>query len=203
MTARTLTFSGLLAAALLLSACGDGGTDTAGSSAEPGSGHSSSDTHTDDAQANDAEVAFLIGMRPHHEQAVEMSDIVLAANPPAEVAELATQVKDAQAPEIEQMNAMLADLGKSSDPAEHGGEHAGAHGGMMSEDELAALKAATGTEAARLYLEAMIEHHEGAIEASEKVLAEGQYEPVLALARSIAEEQAAEISTMEQLLSSL
>lgn len=203
MPQRALTASALLAAVLLLSGCGVDGTDSAGSSSEQGDGHSSSDTQPENAQANDADVAFLIGMRPHHEQAVQMSDIVLAADPPAEVAALATQIKDAQAPEIEQMNVMLADLGESADPGEHDGEHAGSHGGMMSDDELAALEAATGTEAARLYLEAMIEHHRGAIEASEKVIAEGEYEPVIALARSIAEEQAAEISTMEQLLRSL
>jgi uncharacterized protein (DUF305 family) len=115
---RHLTSAALaLAGALALTACGDdGGNDTAGTgTATHGGGHSSaasapSATTEAAVQGNTADVAFLTGTKPHHEQAVEMSDMVLAADPPAPVAELARQVKAAQAPEIEQMDEMLADL---------------------------------------------------------------------------------------------
>ena len=193
-----------LSALLGLSACGDTGTESAGggaSSGQHGSGHGGG--HSDGssaAKAGDADIAFLAGMVPHHAQAVEMSEIVLEKDPPAEVAALARQIKDAQAPEIEQMERMLTDLGTS--PGEHS-EHAGGHGGMMSEQEMAELEDATGTEAARLYLEKMIAHHQGAIEASEKEIAEGRHEPAKALAREIARAQAAEIATMRQLLARL
>ncbi len=134
-----------------------------------------------------------------------MSDIVLAANPPVEVAAIAKQIKDAQAPEIEQMNAMLDDLGETAGEhgAGHGEGHSEGHGGMMSEQEMAALEAATGTEAARLYLEGMIEHHEGAIEASDVELADGTYAPARELAQQIKAAQQAEITTMKALLQQL
>lgn len=199
MTARRLTASVLLACSLTLTGCG-GGSDTAvsGSSGGQGGGHNAgrSDTAT---QGNDADRAFLTGMKPHHQQAVEMSEIVLAAEPPAAVAEVAQQVKDAQAPEIEQIDQMLTDLGRSTDGGQHGSGHS-AHGGSMSEQDLAALRDATGAESARLYLEAMIEHHRGAIEASETELADGEYAPARDLAKGIARAQAEEITRMKALL---
>lgn len=82
------------------------------SSAEHGGGK---DGSKDSAKGNAADVTFLTGMRPHHEQAVEMSEIVLAADPPAEVAAVARQIKDAQSPEIEQMVQMLEALGEKTD----------------------------------------------------------------------------------------
>ena len=120
-----------LAAGLDLAAC-SGGTDpasTGSSSGEHSGGHSGSDSKSDaSAKGNDADVSFLTGMKPHHEQAVEMSDIVSASNPPAEVAEIARQIKAAQAPEIEQMDEMLTALGEDTE-VEHGAGHSGGHGG--------------------------------------------------------------------------
>ena len=206
---RHLTSAALaLAGALALTACG-GGNDTAasgsgssmggmdhGSSSAPSAGASTS------AMGNDADVAFLTGMKPHHEQAVEMSDMVLAAEPPAPVAELAQQVKAAQGPEIEQMDQMLTDLGE-----EHGEDHMSGgsmeHGGMMSDADMEMLMDATGTEATRLYLEGMIEHHKGAIDAAETEIADGKHPPAVELAEKIAQDQAAEITKMEGLLASL
>jgi uncharacterized protein (DUF305 family) len=205
-TQRRLALPALaLAGALVLTACGGEDTASTGSSSsEHGGGHSS-DKNTDSTasdEANEADIEFLTGMIPHHDQAVEMSDIVLAANPPAEVAAIARQIKGAQDPEIEQMNAMLKGLGKES-AGEHSGGHSAGHGGMMSEQDMADLKAATGTEAARLYLEAMIEHHQGAIDASNAELAEGKYEPARELAQEIKTAQQAEIDEMQELLRSL
>lgn len=203
MKTRHLTSTALLASALVLTACG-GGTDSAGSA--PGSGSS---TSAETATGNDADIAFLTGMKPHHEQAVEMSEMVLAADPPAEVAAIPEQIRDAQSPEIDRMEEMLTDLDVE---AEGGGGHSmgdgssmggAGHGGMMSGAMMAELDAATGAGAARLYLEGMIRHHEGAIEASDAELADGQYEPALELAQEIEQAQATEITEMEDLLASL
>ena len=201
MNKRHLTASALLASALVLTACGNGGNDTASSTGN-GGGSTSAET----AKGNDADIAFLTGMTPHHEQAVEMSEMVLAADPPAEVAAIANQIKDAQAPEIEQMKTMLTDLGeKPAEEAHSGGHSAGmaGHGGMMSDADMAALMDATGTDAARLYLEGMIEHHQGAIDASDAEIADGQYEPAIELAKTIKTAQAAEITEMQALLKNL
>lgn len=207
---RHLTSAALaLTGALVLTACGGGNdtatTDTGSGSGSHGGGHSASTTPSADNSAaavgNDADVAFLTGMEPHHEQAVEMSDMVLAANPPAPVADLARQVEAAQQPEIEQIGQMLTDLGQPTDGA--GGHGAGGHGGMMSSVDMAQLMNATGTDAARLYLDGLIEHHKGAIAAAETELADGEYAPARELATSIAQDQAAEITKMEALLASL
>lgn len=194
-----------LAAGLSLAACGDdGGTDSAstGASSNGHGGSHTSDGSKESAEANEADVSFLTGMKPHHEQAVEMSEIVLAKNPPAEVADLAREIQAAQSPEIQQLNAILADLGASFDPGAHSG-HGDNHGGMMSEQELAALRAATGKEAARLFLTAMIAHHEGAIEASDAEIADGEHEPAVQLAEQIKQAQAAEIVRMREMLARL
>lgn len=83
--------------------------------AAPGSSSAEHGGGKDSAKGNAADVTFLTGMRPHHEQAVEMSEIVLAADPSAEVAAVARQIKDAQSPEIEQMVQMLEALGEKTD----------------------------------------------------------------------------------------
>ena len=130
MHKRHLTASALLASALILTACGISSDDTASSTGHGGSSSAA------EATDNEADVAFLTGMEPHHEQAVEMSELVLAADPPAEVAAIAQRVKDAQSPEIEQMNQMMTDLGEEVDGREHGGGHSegmAGHGGTMSD----------------------------------------------------------------------
>ena len=197
-TDRSLTAAALaLAGVLVLSACG-GGDDTATSGSEA----SSTPSTTTQTVGNDADVAFLTGMKPHHEQAVEMSQVVLAADPPTAVADLARRVQAAQAPEIEQMDAMMAELGHSMDE-DHMGDGPAEHGGMMSDADMAELMDATGTDAARTYLESMIEHHQGAIDAAEREIADGEHEPAIELARTIAEDQAAEIAEMQALLADL
>jgi uncharacterized protein (DUF305 family) len=61
---------------------------------------------------NDADVMFAQMMIPHHEQAIEMSDMILAKDGVnGEITELAQQIKDAQAPEIAQMRGWLAGWG--------------------------------------------------------------------------------------------
>ena len=206
MNKRHLTASAVLASALALTACGGGGgTDTADGNAGSSTSSTSSPS-AETAKGNDADLAFLTGMKPHHEQAVEMSQMVLAADPPAEVAAIARQIEGAQSPEIKQMTTMLSALGQKVDGQAHsGGQTAGmaGHEGMMSKQMMTDLDGATGTEAARLYLEGMIRHHQGAIKASEAELVDGTYPPALKLADAIKQEQAAEITTMQALLASL
>ena len=57
------------------------------------------------------DVMFAQMMIPHHEQAVEMSDIALARSTDPEITELATEIRGAQQPEIDQMKAWLAEWG--------------------------------------------------------------------------------------------
>jgi uncharacterized protein (DUF305 family) len=149
-----------------------------------------------------ADVTFAQMMVPHHEQAIEMSDIVLAADgiDPG-VAELAEAIKAAQQPEIDQMNAWLDDWGAASSTSGHDGH--GSMDGMMSEGDMAALADADGAEASRLYLEQMIVHHDGAIVMAERELADGRHEGAVAMAEEIIEVQKTEIERMREMLESM
>ncbi|MCI2267160.1 MULTISPECIES: DUF305 domain-containing protein [Micrococcales] len=154
---------------------------------------------------NDADVEYVSGMIVHHEQAVEMSDILLAKDDvDTDVVSLAEEIRDAQQPEIDQMVAWLQDWGHDPED-DHGGhsDHGNEHEGMMSDDDIADLEAAQGDEAARLFLEQMIVHHEGAVSMAEDHLADGENPEALELSEEIISVQQAEIEQMEDLLENI
>jgi uncharacterized protein (DUF305 family) len=188
----TLTAAIAVVTALTLSACASG---------MPGIGMSGD--MPDDVNA--ADVMFVDMMIPHHEQAIEMADIVLAKDDiDSAVVELATDIKAAQGPEIDLMESWLAGWGLPSMAGTGGmgdGGHDG-HGGdgMMSDDDMEALADAEGTEASRLFLEQMIEHHEGAIEMAQYLLDDGENTEVRRLGEAIITAQEAEIELMRELL---
>jgi uncharacterized protein (DUF305 family) len=159
-------------------------------------------------------------MIPHHQQAVEMSDMLLAKQgiDPGVVA-LANEIKGAQGPEIEQMQGWLEEWGASSTPAPTStnmpghnmpghempsggemGDMAGGGHGMMSEADMAALQNAQGEEASRLFLTQMIEHHKGAIMMAQQEIDNGQFPAAVEMARTIVSSQQEEIDSMENML---
>jgi uncharacterized protein (DUF305 family) len=157
---------------------------------------------------NNADVWFVRHMIPHHQQAIEMSDIVLAKQGiDPRVTELANKIKTAQGPEIQQMQDCLNQWGNPSMPTMAPGDmQMPAHGGMpgmLSERELNALREAKGVDASRLFLTQMIAHHEGAISVAQTEIEEGHYPPAVAMARSIVTTQQQEIDTMKGVLASL
>jgi uncharacterized protein (DUF305 family) len=143
------------------------------------------------SQISQNDLMFAAMMVPHHEQAIVMSDLALKNSSNPEVITLATEIKNAQAPEIEQMKSW-GDLEM--------GSHAG-HGmsGMLSDRELKELESATGADFDLLFLEGMIKHHEGAIEMAEMVT-DSQNQEVSALAKQIIKAQKTEIELMKELL---
>ena len=141
---------------------------------------------------------FVQGMIPHHEQAVQMADMVVAGMVTTELAALADQVRAAQQPEIDLMMSWLAEWGLERDP--HAGHMMGSEHGMMSDDDMAALDAAEGAEFERMWLDMMIKHHEGAVAMAYDVLAAGVDPRVAALAEAVVEAQTAEIALMRQML---
>ena len=70
----------------------------------------------------------------------------------------------------------------------------GGMSGMMSQEDMTALEEAQGTEAARLYLEQMTAHHEGAVDMARDEVADGQNPHAIALAEQITNDQEAEIA---------
>lgn len=184
-----------IAAALILTGCQ---APSAASPSPTATASAATASGTQAASANAADVMFTQMMIPHHEQAVVMSDIILArSGVSAEVTALATRIKQAQQPEIDQMKAWLKAWG-----AEEGGMHAGhaGMGGMLSDADLQTLKDADGSRAQRLFLEGMIGHHEGAVTMAKEVLANGSDPAVKKMAESIITSQQAEITTMKKLL---
>jgi uncharacterized protein (DUF305 family) len=153
------------------------------------------------SEFNRADIMFAQMMIPHHEQAIEMSDLILAKDGVVpEVVELAEEIAAAQGPEIEQMQSWLDEWGAPSmmDADDAGGM--GGMDGMLTEEELDELEAADGTTGTELFLQGMIEHHEGAIDMAERHQENGESDEALALSASIIETQTAEIERMQELL---
>lgn len=194
---RTRTYllaATVLAAALTLSACAGGTAGTYGGGSPDTSNAPSA------SAANAADVTFAQMMIPHHEQAVEMSEDILAKDGADQrVVDLATQIKAAQDPEIKQLRTWLAAWGADEDMSDmdHGID------GMMSDDDMMALKEASGADADRLFLEQMTLHHEGAIAMAQTELDAGENADATAMAQAIVTSQTAEIQVMKDILAAL
>ncbi len=147
-------------------------------------------------------------MIPHHAQALRMVDMAEGRDLTPEAEQLMADIEAAQAPEIEQMATWLEEweqpVPDTSGTGPMGGDmdmdHMGDMLGAMSEESLAELEGAEGTVFERMWLQMMIEHHEGAIEMAEVELDEGEHEGTLDLASSIVESQREEIELMESML---
>lgn len=154
---------------------------------------------------NDADVMFATMMIPHHQQAIEMSDILLAKTGiAAQVQDLATKIKAAQAPEITQMSGWLTGWGANPSATGMGGMPGmpGMSGGdgMMSQADMDAFKNADGAQAQKMFLTGMIAHHQGAVAMAQTELSQGQNTGAKKLAQAIIDAQNAEITQMQQLL---
>ena len=138
-----------------------------------------------------SDINFAEMMIPHHEQAIEMSDIAFKNTTNPAVLQLAKEIKDAQAPEIDLMKSW---------PGVKESTHAGhVMDGMLSEDELNALRGASDAEFDQLFLKGMIKHHQGAIEMAMDVK-DSKSKVVADLSAAIIKQQEIEIAAMNELL---
>jgi uncharacterized protein (DUF305 family) len=195
-----------IALTLLLGACASTPADDTTAEDAPSATATDGDA---EIMANDADLAFLRGMVPHHAQAVEMAEMVEGRTAhPDELGGLAEEIIATQQSEIDLMNDLLARAGEepvdggdmSMDGMDHGDdmEMGGMEmGGMMTADDMTTLEGLEGDAFDQLFLEMMIAHHVGAIEAAERVLAEGESAEVSDLADDVIEAQRAEIEQME------
>ena len=147
---------------------------------------------------NAADITFAQEMIPHHQQAVMMATIAVDRAKDPAVATLATEIQDAQGPEIETLQAWLRDW--DAEVSHEMGEMGHNMPGMMSEHELARLSSASGQAFDRTFLRLMIEHHDGAIETAQAEQAEGANPDAIALAKDIAAAQSDEIEDMQSIL---
>ncbi len=187
-TAAALTIVGLLAGCSVTNV----GVPGSSSSADGGMMDDSS------GEFSASDLMFAQMMIPHHEQAVEMADLAPTRSTNQDVVALAARIKAAQSPEIEQMKEWLSASGSDMpmDGMDMGTD------GMMSDDEMSALEDANGATFDRLFLEAMIAHHEGAIELVD-LIADSSNSAVKTLGENIVESQTAEIAEMETMLAAL
>ncbi|MGB3909571.1 MAG: DUF305 domain-containing protein [Pseudolysinimonas sp.] len=193
-----------LAIALVLAGCSMAGMDgMEGMEGMEGGSSASPSSAPIDTTFNAADETFASGMIPHHEQAVEMASMVLdkeGVDP--RVVALAERIVAAQQPEIDLLTSWLEAWGVGSDiGGMEGMDHSG--GAMMSEDDMAALEAATGSEASKLFLEQMVQHHTGAIAMAQQELDNGENPAALELAQTIIDDQTAEIAEIQELLAQL
>jgi uncharacterized protein (DUF305 family) len=140
---------------------------------------------------------FAQMMIPHHQQAVDMSTLAETRTTNPELLALAMQIKDAQAPEIEQMTSWLDSAGAGMDMG-----HDMGMGGMLSAEQMTALENATGPDFDKLYLQGMIAHHEGAIEMAQMIIDSNNGE-AKQLGENIVTSQTAEIAQMKKMLESM
>ena len=154
-----------------------------------------SSSNESDYSSND--IMFAQMMIPHHQQAVEMSDLALSISTNENVLALARQIRAAQAPEITQMKAWLTAAGASSTMGHDMGMD-----GMLSDDEIDALSKATGNEFDKLFLSGMIAHHEGAL-AMVTMIEDSENDEARKLASDIKSSQSAEIELMKVYLKNL
>ena len=188
-------FASIVSLIVVLAACG---------SSHNMDGMNKSESETEmvgsSADFNDEDVHFLQMMIPHHEQAIEMSDIAL--DPTIEASDavkgLAAQIKGAQDPEITQMNKWLTDLGKTE--MDSSMDMSGKMDGMLTADQLMNLGTLRGAEFDSAWIKAMIGHHEGAVEMATVVIAKGSNSQVRILAEAIIIGQQKEIGTLKALL---
>lgn len=81
---------------------------------------------------NAQDVSFAQDMIPHHQQAVQMSDMALTRASSANVKDLARRIKAAQGPEIEQMKGWLSGWGAPVEAKDGGGMGGMNHGSGSS-----------------------------------------------------------------------
>jgi uncharacterized protein (DUF305 family) len=200
MTKTTPALGAALTAVVLTAAGCSNSTGSQSATTASRTGSPSSSTSAAVTDHNQADATFAQQMIVHHQQAVQMSDMLLAkAGIDPRVVNLANQIKAAQGPEIQTMQGWLTKWGVPAPP----GNPPSGMPGMMSEQDMAALQSAQGVQASKTFLNQMISHHHGAIAMAQTELTSGQNSDAIALAKSISTSQQQEITTMHNILSSL
>lgn len=165
------------------------------------------------APYTDADVQFMAGMIPHHAQAVLIAGWAETHEASPSLRILCRRIVVAQRDEIATMQSWLRERGQTvpaADATHHrmsmnGMEHDVLMPGMLTAAELAELDRARGVAFDRLFLTAMIRHHEGAVTMVDRLFGAngGQEETVFKLASDIYADQTTEIDRMEKMLAAL
>ena len=191
-----MRFATLIATVLIavgvLTACG-------GSPNHSAAGSTANQT-SEPADHNAADIAFARTMIPHHEQAVQMAQVVPTNTTNRQVIALANQVIATQVPEIQALRAKLMQWPETQDTHDARGHDSPAMPGMVDQATMDKLQSLRGAEFDRLWLTSMIAQHRSAVAMAQDELAHGRDADVMYLARTIIANQQAEINQMQQML---
>lgn len=187
-----------LCSALLLSACAPAAPAAnapAGDAAATGAPAGTADAHAGHgnmAMESDVpfDAMFLDSMIIHHQGALDMAKMALEQAEREEIITLSEAIVATQEAEIEKMQRWRNEWYPDLEPTEGMAMEMGDM--EISDDESKPFD--------QRFIEAMISHHEGAIEMAKSVLEQSEREELRTLAAAIIEAQEAEIKQMQQWL---
>jgi uncharacterized protein (DUF305 family) len=158
----------------------------------------------------DSDVMFMQRMITHHAQAVEMTTLLKTRTINEDLKKLALRIELSQSDEIALMERWLRDRGQPV-PDRHAAHQHGATStsgmpGMLTQEQLDQLAAASGVDFDRLFLEGMIRHHDGALVMVKDLLATpgaAQDSEIFAFISDVDTDQRMEMERMGMLLKEL
>ncbi len=189
---KTVVRSSVIVMVLALTGLGLSGCITINESTDRSSKHMDPNSHhgTSHSMVITDKKSFAEAMVPHHQQAISMSEFAKTNTTNPEILAMAEKIMGQQTPEIQKMSEWLE--GKSFD-------NSMIMDGMLSAAQVAELYGSKDAEFDQLYVQYMVQHHEGAIAMAADAL--GLDDPELsAFANSIIENQTAEIEELMALL---
>lgn len=174
------------------------------------------DTHATLPPISRADVEFMQGMIMHHSQAVEMTALIPSHTQNKQVRAIGAKISSSQADEIRMMQRWLAARGQATSmemPGAPGmpdmpgmdmhGNSMALMPGMLTPEQMDALRKARGEEFDRLFLSGMIQHHGGALVMVKDLFhspGTGQDAEIFNFATDVDNTQRAEIRIMQKML---
>jgi uncharacterized protein (DUF305 family) len=162
------------------------------------------------------DIEFMQGMIMHHAQAVEMTDMIAERTINKDLHLLGERISKSQADEMAFMKRWLEARGQSTEMKMAGGASGGSHPhgghvattehrmpGMLTKEQMDALRKAKGADFDTLFLKGMIQHHEGALVMVKDLFdsaGSGQDAELFNFASDVDSGQRAEIASMQNLL---
>jgi uncharacterized protein (DUF305 family) len=157
--------------------------------------------------ASPADVEFMQGMIMHHAQAVEMTALIPSHTTNKELRTLGARISHSQSDEIRFMKRWLAARGQPTSmpmPADMDMSHPmPLMPGMLTPEQMEALRKAKDAEFDRLFLTGMIQHHKGALTMVKNLFdaaGAGQDAELFNFATDVDSGQRAEIRIMQAML---
>jgi uncharacterized protein (DUF305 family) len=157
-----------------------------------------------------ADVEFMQGMIMHHSQAVEMTALIPSHTDNKNLRSLGARISSSQSDEIKFMRRWLATRGQSLSMAtaempgmDMSHERTSLMPGMLTTEQMGALRKAKGSEFDHLFLTGMIQHHGGALTMVKDLFdnaGAGQDAELFNFATDADNSQRAEIKIMQNML---